>query len=149
MLRNIPEIIPPDLMLALMQMGHGDDIVFGDINFPSYSMGQRCVYAKGHRIPEFLDAILDFMPLDTFGDDCVTVMQPGGAYEGLIPPIWEEYRGIIKAKDFTGAFSDFHKMERFEFYERAKRSFVVIHTSEPALYACLILRKGVMEDKDG
>ena len=144
MLKGIPEIIPPDLMLALMQMGHGDDIVFGDINFPSYSMGQRCVYAKGHKITELMDAILDFMPLDTFVDDSVTVMQPGGAYEGLVPPIWEEYRSIVTAKDFAGAFTDFYKMERFAFYERAKKSFVIVHTSEAALYACMILRKGVI-----
>jgi len=149
MLKNIPEIIPPDLMLALMQMGHGDDIVFGDINFPSYSTGQRCVFAKGHKITELLDAILDFMPLDEFVDDSVTVMRPGGDYEGFVPPIWEEYRGIIKAKDFVGAFSDFHKMERFDFYERAKNSFVTVHTSEPALYACMILRKGIYLPEDG
>lgn len=144
MLKGIPEIIPPDLMLALMQMGHGDDIVFGDINFPSYSMGQRCVFAKGLRIVELLNAILDFMPLDSFTDDCVTVMEPGGAYEGLVPPIWDEYREIIENKDFVGAFSDFYKMERFDFYERAKKAFVVVQTSEPALYACMILRKGVI-----
>ena len=144
MLRGIPEIISPDLMTALMQMGHGDDIVFGDINFPSYSMGTRCVYAKGHKITDLLEAILDFMPLDTFVDDSVTVMTPGGAYEGMIPPIWEEYRKIIQAKDFAKGFQDFHQMERFDFYERARKSFVVVQTSEPSLYACMILRKGVI-----
>ena len=144
MLKNIPEIIPPDLMLALMQMGHGDDIVIGDINFPTSSLGQRCVYTKGHRATDLLDAILDFMPLDAFVNDCVTVMEPGGSFEGMLPPVWDEYRSIIKAKDFTGAFSDFYKMERYAFYERAKNSFVIVQTSEAALYACMILRKGVM-----
>ncbi len=76
MLRGIPEIIPPELMLALMQMGHGDDIVLGDINFPSYSTNNRCVNVKGHTIKDLLDAILDFFPLDTFVDDAVTVMRP-------------------------------------------------------------------------
>jgi len=145
MLRGIPEIIPPELMLALMQMGHGDDIVFGDINFPSYTMGQRCVYAKGHTITDLLDAILDFMPLDTFVDDSVTVMQPADFYKGT-PPIWDEYKKIITAKDFAGGFKDFYKMERFDFYERAKKSFVTVQTSENALYACMILRKGVIAD---
>lgn len=144
MLKGIPEIISPDLMTALMQMGHGDDIVFGDINFPSYSMGNRCVYAKGHKITELLEAILTFMPLDTFVDDSVTVMTPGGAYEGMVPPVWEEYRKIIQEKDFAKGFRDFHQMERFDFYERAKKSFVVVQTSEPSLYACMILRKGVI-----
>ena len=144
MLKGIPEIIPPDLMHALMQMGHGDDIVFGDINFPSFSTAQRCVYTKGHRITDLLVAILDYFPLDTFADDTVTLMRPGGAYEGFVPPVWEEYRGIIKAKDFAGAFSDFYLMERFDFYERAKKSFVTVGTSENAFYACMILRKGVI-----
>lgn len=146
MLKGIPEIIPPELMLALMEMGHGDDIVFGDINFPSYTMSQRCVYAKGHAITDLMDAILDYFPLDTFVDDAVTVMRPGGPYENLKPPIWDDYSEIITAKDFAGGFKDFYKMERFDFYERAKKSFVTVQTSENALYACLILRKGVIAE---
>jgi L-fucose mutarotase len=143
MLKGIPEIIPPDLMHALMQMGHGDDIVFGDINFPAYTMSQRVVYCKGLGIKELLEAILQFMPLDVFVENPVSVMQPGELFKGT-PPIWEDYRTIIKKNDFCGAFKDFEKVERFEFYERAKKSFVTIQTSEDALYAVLMLKKGVI-----
>lgn len=143
MLRGIPEIIPPELMKALMEMGHGDDIVLGDINFPSHSISPNCVCCKGIKITDLLDAILEFMPLDTFVDDSVTVMQPGDFFEGT-PPVWEEYDKIIKEKDFAGGYQGFKKMERFDFYERAKKCYVSVQTSENALYACMILRKGVI-----
>jgi L-fucose mutarotase len=143
MLRNIPESISPELMLALMQMGHGDDIVIGDVNFPSFTMSRRCVYAKGLRATEILAAILGFMPLDVFVDDPVTVMRPGALYDG-VPPVWDEYADIIKKNDFCGAFKGFAQIEREDFYERARKSFVTVQTSESALYACLILKKGVI-----
>ena len=143
MLRNIPEVIPPDLMLALMEMGHGDDIVIGDINFPSKTMSNRCVYAKGIMIPEMLDAILQFFPLDVFVEDPVVVMQPGDLFKGL-PPIWDEYDKVIKKNDFCGAYKELTKIDRFDFYDRAKNSFVTVQTSDPALYACMILKKGVI-----
>ena len=143
MLKNIPECIPPELMLALMEMGHGDDIVIGDINFPSKTMSQRCVYAKGLSATELIDAILQFMPLDIFVDDPVVVMQPGELYKG-VPPIWEDYERTIKKNDFCGAFKELTKIDRFDFYERAKKSFVTVQTSEPALYACMIMKKGVI-----
>lgn len=143
MLRNIPEVIPPELMLALMEMGHGDEIVIGDINFPSKTMSNRCVYAKGLRSTELVDAILQFMPLDVFVDDPVVVMQPGDLFKG-VPPIWAEYDKIIKKNDFCGAYKGVQKIDRFDFYERAKNSFVTVQTSEPALYACMIMKKGVI-----
>ena len=143
MLKDIPEIISPDLMLALMQMGHGDDIVIGDINFPSYTMSNRCVYAKGLRSTDIVEAILKFMPLDVFVDDPVCVMQPGDLFKGT-PPIWAEYEKIIRAGDFCGAFKELVRIDRFDFYERAKKSFVTVQTSEPALYACMIMKKGVI-----
>lgn len=143
MLRGIPEIISPDLMQALMQMGHGDDLVFGDINFPSYSKANRTIYAKGHKITDLLEAILDYFPLDNFEPGSVAVMEPGKFLEGT-PPIWTEYERIIREKDFAGGFDGFTKMERFDFYTRAEKSFVTVHTSEDALFACMIIRKGVI-----
>jgi L-fucose mutarotase len=143
MLKDIPEVISPDLMLALMQMGHGDDIVIGDINFPSYTMSNRCVYAKGLRAAEIVEAILKFMPLDVFVDDPVRVMRPGDLFKG-VPQIWDEYDKIIRAGDFCGAYKKLVQIERFDFYETAKKSFVTVQTSEPALYACMIMKKGVI-----
>ena len=143
MLKNIPEVISPDLMQALMQMGHGDDIVIGDINFPSYTMSNRCVYAKGIRATELIEAILQFMPLDVFVDNPVSVMKPGAMFKGT-PQIWKDYETIIRANDFCGAFKGFEQVDRFDFYERAKNSFVTVQTSEDALYACIIMKKGVI-----
>lgn len=143
MLRNIPECIPPELMKALMEMGHGDEIVLGDINFPSKTMSNRCVYCKGIGEKELLDAILQFMPLDVFVDDPVCVMQPGDLFEGT-PPIWDDFDEIIKKNDFCDAYKGLTKIDRFDFYERAKKSFVTVQTSEDALYACMILKKGVI-----
>jgi len=143
MLRNIPEVIPPDLMKAMMEMGHGDELVIGDINFPSMTMSSRCVYAKGITATAMLDAILQFMPLDVFVDDPVVLMQPGDLFKGT-PPIWDEYDKIIKDNDFCKAYKGFAKIDRFDFYERAKKSFVTVQTSDPALYACMILKKGVI-----
>ena len=143
MLRNIPEVIPPELMLALMEMGHGDDIVIGDINFPSKTMSNRCVYAKGIMATDLLDAILQFFPLDVFVEDPVVVMQPGDLFKGT-PPIWDDYDKIIKKHDFCGAYKELTKIDRFDFYDRAKNSFGTVQTSEPALYACMILKKGVI-----
>lgn len=148
MLKNIPEVIPPELMLALMQMGHGDEIVIGDINFPSYTMSRRCVYTKGIKATEILEAILTLMPLDVFVPDPVNVMTPGELYKGT-PPIWSDYDRIIRTNDFCGAYKEMKQMERFEFYERAKNSFVTVQTSEDALYACMILKKGVIGEFSG
>ena len=66
MLKNIPDIISPELMYALMNMGHGDEICFGDANFPADSMGQRVIRADGHKITELLDAVLQLLPLDSY-----------------------------------------------------------------------------------
>ena len=143
MLKDIPEIISPELMFALMQMGHGDEIVIGDSNFPAYTMSNRCIYAKGLRATDILEAILKFMPLDVFVDDPVCVMRPGDLSKG-VPQVWAEYEKIIRANDFSGAFKEFAQVERFDFYERAKKSFATVQTSERAFYACLILKKGVI-----
>jgi len=143
MLKNIPECIPPDLMQALMEMGHGDDIVIGDVNFPAKTMSKRCVYAKGIMATEILEAVLQFMPLDVFVDDPVIVIEPGELYKG-IPKIWADYDSIIRRNDFSGAFKELTPIDRFDFYERAKKSYVTVQTSEPSLYACLILKKGVI-----
>ena len=143
MLKDIPEVISPELMYALMQMGHGDEIVIGDGNFPGFTMSNRCVYAKGLPATVIAEAVLKFMPLDVFVDDTACVMQTGDTFEGT-PPIWAEYERIIRANDFCGAFKELVRIERFDFYERAKKSFVTVQTSETELYACLILKKGVI-----
>lgn len=141
MLKNIPNILSPELLKILMEMGHGDEIVIADGNFPAASIAQRLVRLDGHRIPEILNAILNFFPLDTYTDSAVGLMSvsPGDNYK---PVIWEEYKKIISdSKEF---FKEFEFIERFAFYERAKKAYAVIATSEFELYANIILKKGVV-----
>lgn len=141
MLKNIPPIIAPELMKTLMEMGHGDEIVLADGNFPAASITQRLLRCDGHGVPELLEAVLKFFPLDIYVDRPVALMAvvPG---DPVKPTIWEDYRKIVKASGEK--FSDFEFVERFGFYDRAKRAYAVVATSEKALYANVILKKGVL-----
>jgi L-fucose mutarotase len=141
MLKNIPPILSPELMKTLMEMGHGDEIVLADGNFPAASVAQRLVRCDGHGVPELLEAVLKLFPLDIYVDRPVGLMSvvPGDKTK---PTIWEQYRVILKASGEK--FSDFEFIERFAFYERAKKAYAVVATSEKALYANIILKKGVL-----
>ena len=141
MLNGIPSILSPELLKVLMEMGHGDELVIADGNFPSASIAQRLVRSDGNMVPELLEAILKFFPLDPYVDNPVALMQvvPGDNYK---PTIWETYRNIIQK--FPNKKNSIENIERFAFYERAKRAFAVVATSETALYANIILKKGVV-----
>jgi L-fucose mutarotase len=141
MLKGIPSILSPDLLKILMEMGHGDEIVIADGNFPAASMAQRLIRADGHGVPVLLDAILQLFPLDTFVERPVALMAvvPGDDYQ---PTIWDEYRQIIQRHE---AFTEFDYVERFAFYERAQQAYAVIATGEMALYANIILKKGIIK----
>jgi L-fucose mutarotase len=143
MLKGIPKVISPELIKVLMEMGHGDEIVIADGNFPSGTCATRyLVRCDGHNVPEVLDAILRFFPLDTYSEAPVALMQvvPG---DDVKPVIWDEYRQIIDKYESTETKID--QVERFAFYERAKKAFAVVATSEAALYANIILKKGVVK----
>jgi len=139
MLKNIPPIISPELMKTLMEMGHGDEIVLADGNYPSASAGPLVIRADGHGIPELLTSILRFFPLDTYVDNNVVFMEPG---KGENPPIWRKYEEIMqKSKEKYSI----EKLERFKFYNRTSHSYCIIASSEQALYANIILKKGVVK----
>ena len=142
MLKNIPNILSPELLKILMEMGHGDELVIADGNFPAASTARTVVRLDGHGVPEVLGAILKFFPLDTYVDFPVALMAAVEHGEKTIPPIWEVYRKTIK--ESKERFTEFEFVERFAFYERAKKAFAVVATSEPALYANIILKKGVV-----
>ncbi|ANA82897.1 L-fucose mutarotase [Paenibacillus glucanolyticus] len=141
MLKGISNVISPDLLKILMEMGHADEIVLGDANFPAASHARRLVRADGHGIPALLSAILPLFPLDTYVESPVALMavMPGDTVQ---TPIWEEYRGIVR--EFHAVHMDFKELERFAFYERAKNAYAVVSTGEKALYANIILKKGVV-----
>lgn len=142
MLKGISPLISPDLIKILMEMGHGDEIVIADGNFPSASIAQRLVRADGIAAPALLHAILDLLPLDPYVEKPVSLMMvvPGDPYK---PIIWDEYRTILNQHE--KGFTDFDYIERFAFYERAKKSYAVLASGEMALYANIILKKGVIK----
>ena len=138
MLKNIPKIIPPELLKILCEMGHGDELVIADGNFPSASMGQRVVYMSGNGAAEVLDAVLALLPLDTYAKPLYLMEVVKD--DNVETPIWEEYKSITKK--YTDA--EFEHLERFAFYERAKSAYAVIATGESALYANILLKKGIV-----
>jgi len=142
MLKGIPGILSPDLLKVIMEMGHGDEIVIADGNFPSASIAQRLVRCDGHGTVPVLEAVLKLFPLDTYVDRAVALMAvtPGDKVQ---PVIWEQYRRSVIASGEP--FRDFEYVERFAFYERARKAYAVIATGESALYANIILKKGVIQ----
>lgn len=140
MLKGIPSIISPELLKILMEMGHGDEIVLGDGNFPAASNAKNLIRADGHNIPEILKAVLKFLPLDIYVDKPIALMQV--AKEDKKPIIWDEYKLIINNYGETNLKIDY--VERFEFYKRAKKAYAVVATGESSLYANIILKKGVI-----
>ena len=141
MLKHIPNILSPELLKILMEMGHGDELVIADGNFPAASIAHKLIRLDGHNVPEVLEAILKFFPLDIYVEKPVGLMAVVSG-DNIKPEIWEVYRKIIK--ESKEPFTDFEFIERFTFYERAKNAYAVIATSESALYANIILKKGVV-----
>jgi L-fucose mutarotase len=143
MLKGIPSILPPELLKILMEMGHGDEIVLADGNFPSASIAQRLVRCDGHGVPEILDAILRLFPLDPYVPAPVALMQvlPG---DKVATPIWDVYMDIVNKLEAKN--NKVENIERFAFYERAKKAYAIVATGEKALYANIILKKGVVVD---
>ena len=144
MLKGIPSVLSPELLKVLCEMGHSDTIVIADGNFPAETIGKDAIVirADGHGVPEILEAILRVFPLDTYVEKPVSLMRvvPGDNVE---TPIWEVYRKLVSEVD-DRAGNAFVEVERFEFYERAKNAYAVIATGETAIYANIMLQKGVV-----
>lgn len=141
MLKNISPLISPELLKILCEMGHGDEIVIADGNFPCHGVHNRVVRCDGHGGAEMLDAILQLFPLDTYAEYNAMLMEivPGDKVE---TPIWDVYKSIMAR--YEGDNIRIENIERFAFYERAKKTYAVIATGESALYANLIIKKGVI-----
>lgn len=148
MLKGVPKILSPQLLKVLCEMGHSDRLVIADGNFPAETVGENAIVVRmdGHGVPEILDAILSVFPLDTYIDKPVNLMQLMDCDVGRIEtPIWEKYKEIVKKHDIRGdkAIGD---IERFAFYEEAKSAYCIIATGESAVYANVMLQKGVVID---
>lgn len=144
MLKGIPKILSPELLKVLCEMGHSDRLVIADGNFPAESMGKNAIVIRmdGHGACDVLEAILKVFPLDTYVEKPVNLMQvmPG---DHLETPIWDEYAKIVSQEDVRGAVA-IGQIERFAFYEEAKNAYAIIATGESALYANVMLQKGVI-----
>lgn len=146
MLKGIPKILPPELLKVLCEMGHGDRLLIADGNFPSESVGKDAIVIRmdGHGVPEILDAILQLLPLDTYVEKPVSLMalMPGDVGK-VETPIWNTYNEIISKYDSRGKEA-VGNIERFAFYEEAKKAYCIVATGESAIYANAMLQKGVV-----
>ena len=144
MLKNIPPILSPELLKVLCEMGHSDRIVIADGNFPAESMGKNAIVirADGHGVPDLLDAILQLFPLDTYVEKPVSLMQVMKG-DNAETPIWDTYKEIVAKYDGRGNDA-IGEIERFAFYEQAKTAYAIIATGETAIYANIMLQKGVV-----
>lgn len=146
MLKGIPKIISPELLKVLCEMGHGDRLVIADGNFPSESVGKNAIVIRmdGHGVPEILDAVLQLMPLDTYVEKPVSLMEKMSG-DTVETPIWDVFAEIVLKKGGMDK-SYIQNIERFAFYEAAKTAYCIIATGETALYANIMLQKGVVTD---
>ena len=146
MLKGISPVLSPELLKVLCEMGHSDTIVLADGNFPAETMGRDAIVirADGHGIPEILEAIVKLFPLDTYVEHPVSVMQvmPG---DNAKTPIWDVYKDIVSKEDERGE-NAFAEIERFEFYKNASKAYAIVATGEKAIYANIMLQKGVVTE---
>lgn len=146
MLKGISPLLNAEVLHALRAMGHGDDLIIADMNFPSDSVARQTTLGTLLRIDnvtaaEAIKAILSVLPIDTFVDDAVARMEiVGKPHE--IPPVQQEVQKVVDAA--VGQPLPMVGIERFAFYERAKKAYCVIQTGERRFYGCFAFRKGVL-----
>lgn len=143
MLKGISPLISPELLKVLCEMGHGDEIVLADANFPAESMGQRVVRADGIGAAELLRAILPLFPLDQYDESNFVLMSvvPG---DPTVPVIWDEYSATLTAYEPDAKIQT---IDRFAYYERAKKAYCIVATGESVQYANILLKKGVIRQR--
>lgn len=141
MLKKIPKILSPELVKTLMEMGHGDEIVIADGNFPSASISDKVIRADGISGTAMLEAILELFPLDTYAEHQAYLMDVVRG-DDYYPEIWHEYKKVLNK---SGEPFKIKLLERFEFYERARKTYAIVATGEEAQYANIILKKGVVK----
>lgn len=142
MLKIIPQVLTPDLIKVMMEMGHGDHIVLADANFPAYTNAKMLIRLAGVEIPFLLESILPYFPLDGFAKHPILLMK-NERFEP-VPTIWNTYYELIKRYDEENAFHEFSWLERHEFYDFSKSAAVIVQTATTARYANIILKKGVI-----
>ncbi len=145
MLKGIDPLLNAEVLGVLRAMGHGDDLIIADTNFPSDSVARQTAFGKLLRIDrpaaEVVGAVLSVYPLDTFVDDAAARMEVVGEPDTILP-VMEEVQAQIDAAN--GNPMPMISIERFAFYERANQAYAVIQTHERRFYGCFAFRKGVV-----
>lgn len=141
MLRNIDPILSPDLLYILAAMGHGDEIVIADANFPGESCAKRLVRLDGIDAVRVLRAVLSIMPLDSFAEDRAVSMAVVGDPQSIPPVVALFQQAIDETADHPARIQP---IERFAFYDRSRAAYAIIQTGEVRLYGNVILKKGVI-----
>lgn len=146
MLKNIDPLLNPEVLCSLRAMGHGDELILADTNFPSDSVARQTGLGKLLRIDgvtaaQAAKAVLSVMPLDTFVDDAAMRMEIDGAPDE-IPPVQQEVQAVVDAAE--GKSWPMGSIERQQFYARAKQAYCVIATGERRFYGCFAFTKGVI-----
>ncbi|XP_075390361.1 fucose mutarotase [Tenrec ecaudatus] len=149
-LKGVPALLSPELLYALARMRHGDEIVLADANFPTSALcqcGPTEIRADGLGTLQLLEAVLKLLPLDTYVASPAAVMElvPSDRDRGLHTPIWKDYMALLRQ---AGCTKPLEPVERFAFYERAKKAFAVVATSETTPYGNIILKKGVLAPEE-
>ncbi len=144
MLRGIDPILSPELLAILRAMGHGDEIVVADANYPAESSARRLVRLDGIDAPRVVRALLEIMPLDSFVEDPALSMAVVGSDE--VPPVVVQFQQAID--EVADNPARIRPLERFAFYERARGAFAIVQTGERRFYGNLILKKGVVPPGD-
>ncbi len=139
MLKGISPLLSPDLLHVLASMGHGDELVLADANFPAATHARRLVQLPGCSAPDVLHVVLGVLPLDDFVPHAALTMQVVGDADAR-PPVVVEFDTVLQAH----ACAPSAALERFAFYERAARAFAIVATGETRTYGNILLKKGVV-----
>lgn len=148
MLLGVPKILSPEIIATLCEMGHGDVVVIGDANFPGkrFAVEGNCKFLRADGLPGtvLLDAVLRVIPCDSYVDHPVKLMQTMKCDRDLEIPIWNEYKSIVARHDARGEKA-IGFLDRFDFYDEAKKSYCIIQSGEEAIYANVMVQKGVIK----
>lgn len=142
MLKGVPKMLSPELLKILSEMGHGDEIVIADGNYPGASNARNLLRCDGLDVPEVLENILKLIPLDQAADYPISLMEVSED-EDYEPVIWKDFENILEKSGEKNISIEY--LDRFDFYEKGKKAYAIVTTSESALYANIILKKGVIE----
>ena len=140
MLKGISPVISPELLKVLAEMGHSDELVLGDSNFPGATMSRRLLRADGLSVSTLLEGIAPLFPFETYADPLIMMQVVAG--DKLDPAVEADYMKAIRRSD--PSVPPPIRIEKFAFYERSRIAYAVLMTGETRLYGCLIIKKGVI-----